>query len=120
MVEINKGNIEQHVRFSANGRVEKIDTIEFGKDLTPQDFVDEIRKSVDSKVSVRADIFNAALDQLPFTYQQAKSITDACNEGFVCVKEKDADKYGVKLPEMSQYRGVRRKATQIFDREVNK
>lgn len=120
MVEINKGNIEQHVRFSANGRVEKLDPIELGKDLKPQDFVDAIKTSVDDGISIRADVFVAALDKLPFAYQEAKSITDACNEGLVRVKEKSADKYGVKLPEMNQYRWVRRKAIEIFDREVNK
>jgi len=120
MVEINKGNIGEYARFSANGRVKEIDSIEFGKDLKPQDFVEAIKTSVAEQISVHGDVFKAALDNLPFTFQQAKSIVDACNEGLVRVREKDADTYQVKHPEMSQYRWVRRKATEIFDREVNK
>ena len=120
MVEINKGNIGEYSRFSANGRVKQVDSIELGKDLKPQDFVNEIIKCSTEGISVRSDVVNRALDQLPFTYQQAKIITDACSEGLMRVKEKDADKYRVKLPEMNQYRWVRRKATEIFDREVNK
>lgn len=120
MVEINKGNVEEYTRFSADGPVKQIDSIEFGKDLNPQDFVEAIKTSVAEEISVRGDVFESALDNFPFTSRQAKSIVDACNEGLMRVNEKDADKHSVKLPEMSQYRWVRRKATEIFDREVNK
>ena len=124
MVEINRGNIEKHVRFSSKGLNDiyrpRPNPIDFEKDVTAEDVVKAINGSVEDGISIEPALVIAALNQLPFTYKQVGKILEDCTEGLIRVKEKKADWYYVKLHEMSAWRQVRREAEKIFDTEINK
>lgn len=119
-VEINGENLLEQIRFSANGRGPEVaGELIFNKRLTGADIVGAIKSCVIEGSSINSRVALKALKQTPCTAEQLGDVVKACTEGLLETRQKQADWHSTVLPEMAQYRHLRREALDMFDVAVN-
>ena len=122
-LEINKSNIVDVVRFSADGtglHPEVPEILIVKADINPNDIVSAVFSCVEQSVSINAAVVRELLKRVQPSSQHFAAILTACIDGIMNVRNKEASVYRTKHPELGEWRWLRKWVIPMLDTAVNK
>lgn len=123
VVEVTQGNIAKAIAFLAQDRgMHPVtpDKLVIHRGINARDIVLAVNYCMGEKISVNARVVWELLKHIPHDYKDLGNILNACTLGIQRVAEKNGNVYQTKIPEIGEYRWLRKWVEPMFDTAVNK
>lgn len=124
VAELTRENITKEIAFSAQGsgiHPEVPNKLIIHRGINARDIVSSVNYCMGEAISVNARVVLELLKYVPHTYKDLGNILNACTLGIQTVAEKeDANTYQTRLPEMGEYRWLRKWVEPMFDQTINR